>query len=68
MAVFPFLYTVDIYNGFLGKEEFQKGITFGETFSEAAEKIEAYYGDELISMEMEPQEEQEIWEFTSDSK
>lgn len=60
--MYPALYTAKVYDNIERKTEIVKGITFADTFTTAMENIEGYYGDTLISVELELEEESSIWE------
>lgn len=64
--MYPVLYTAEIWNEIDHEMETVKGITFADSFTEAAERIEGYYGETLNSVTIELQEEQSVWEFTED--
>ena len=61
--IYPVEYEAEIYNEIKEKVENVHGVTFANTFSEAMEKIEGYYGDELCSVMLFMLEENEIYEF-----
>lgn len=62
--MYPVLYTAEIWDDIDHKMRTVKGITFANNFTEAAERIEDYYGLELNSVTIELQEEQTVWELT----
>lgn len=62
--MYPALYTAEIWDDIDHKMRTVKGITFANNFTEAAERIEDYYGLELNSVTIELQEEQTVWELT----
>lgn len=44
------------------------GITFGENFTEVMSNIESYYGDELLTVYIELQEEAPVYELEMEDK
>lgn len=64
--MFPAKYSALIWNEFNGVTERVTGITFGKNYAEAMENIEAYYGDELIEVTIELQEEATVYEVSSE--
>ena len=60
--MYPVLYTAEIWDDITHKMETVKGITFADNFTEAAERIECYYGEMLNSLTIELKEEQTVWE------
>ena len=66
--MYPFLYTVEYYDEINYKLETIQGITFADNFTEAAERIENYYGEMLESVTINIQEESTVWEFDPESK
>lgn len=62
--MYPVLYTAEIWDDIIHEMRTVKGITFANNFTEAAERIEDYYGLELNSVTIELQEEQTVWELT----
>lgn len=61
-AIYPAIYEAEIYNDIQQHTEHVKGITFAPSFSIAMMNIESYYGEELMSVKIELQEEQTVWE------
>ena len=59
---YPVLYTAEVWNEIAHEMETVKGITFADNFTEAAERIEGYYGLTLNSVTIKLQEEQTVWE------
>lgn len=51
-----FLFKVNFWDDTKGKEEVEYSIISADSFRDAAEEIENYYGDELIAVECEIQE------------
>lgn len=49
--MYPYLYKLSLLNELTYETETVKGITFGETYSEAVERLEDYYGGEIIAIE-----------------
>ena len=64
--MYPVLYTAEIWDDITHKMKTVKGITFADNFTEAAERIEDYYGEILNSVTIELQEEQTVWELKED--
>lgn len=60
--MYPVLYTAEIWDDITHEMKTVKGITFADNFTEAAERIEDYYGEILNSVTIELQEEQTVWE------
>lgn len=60
--MFPAKYSALIWNEFDEVTERVTGITFGKNYAEAMENIEAYYGDELIRVTIELEEEATVYE------
>ena len=48
--MFPFTYTVRCADG-IGSYTAQ-GVTFGQTFSDAMDHVEAYYGDDILDCKL----------------
>lgn len=59
---YPVLYTAEVWDEITRKMLTVKGITFADNFTEAAERIEGYYGETLNSVTIELKEEQTVWE------
>lgn len=65
--MYPVKYEAEITSEYNNWEiEKVKGITFGESWADAASKIEEFYGNELIWMKMEMLEEASVYEFEED--
>ncbi len=60
---YPAEYEVEFYNEIEGKMEYIKGVTMAESFTDAMQKIENYYGDELNKVTITLLEEAEVYEF-----
>ena len=65
--VYPAKYKVHYWNEFKGQEYIATGITFGENFSDAVKMIEKYYGDSLMSISIELDEEQSVFELSDET-
>ena len=53
--MYPFVYKVTCVSEFNNyKAEKRQGVTFGATFKEAMERVESYYGDELVDCWLYP--------------
>ena len=64
MAMYPFVYKATIADEYAeGCEGTVKGVTFGDSYVAAMNNIESYYGDELIDIQIECQEEAPVYEF-----
>lgn len=65
--MYPFTYKVRYYGESNSYEVHRaQGITFGQTFVEAMEHVEAYYGDEMIDCILTPiDDEQSIIELSA---
>lgn len=61
--MYPAEYEVEFYNEIEGEMEYIKGVTMAESFSDAMQKIENYYGDELNKVTITLLEEAEVYEF-----
>ena len=62
--IYPFIYWATIPS--LADDtqlEERSGCTFAESYAEAMENIESFYGDELISIKMDQLEENVLIEF-----
>ena len=60
---YPAFYEVTVWNEFKKEQEKLHGVTFGKSWAEVAQNLEEYYGDTLISMTIELQEENTVFEF-----
>lgn len=63
--MYPIEYEVQIYDEFSEKEnkyEIIHGVTFGNTYTEAMENIESYYGDDIINVKLYMNEEHSVYE------
>lgn len=60
---YPAFYEVITWDEFKGEQEKLHGVTFGENWAEVAQNLEEYYGDTLISMTIELQEKNTVFEF-----
>lgn len=60
--MYPAEYEVEFYNEIEGEMEYIKGVTMAESFSDAMQKIENYYGDELNKVTITLLEEAEVYE------
>ena len=56
-------YKVKVWNETNKKEEILHGIIYAENFAEVGEKIDKYYGDELIEISISPTAEKNCYEF-----
>ena len=63
--MFPAKYSALIWNELDGVTEKVTGITFGENYTDVMKNIEAYYGDELIRVTLELEEEATVYEVSS---
>lgn len=61
--MYPAEYEVEFYNEIEGEMEYIKGVTMAESFSDAMQKIENYYGDELNKVTITLLEQAEVYEF-----
>lgn len=62
--IYPFIFWVTIPTlNDDGKLEERTGCTFAESYAEAMNNIEEFYGDDLVSVKLEPLEESLILEF-----
>lgn len=66
--MYPAIYTAEVWNVIDGIRETIKGVTFGHDFTEAMTNIETYYGEDLISVSIELQESQTVWEIDRSEK
>ena len=66
--IYPAEYEVEVWNSDEKKIETVHGVTFGDTFTEAMEKIEGYYGEDLCSVTIFLLEESEVYEFENTQK
>lgn len=58
--MYPFTYRVRYCSEFENYETKRaQGVTFGMTFTEAMEHVEAYYGDEMIDCILTPIDDQQ---------
>lgn len=60
--MYPAEYKVEVYNSIKGELEYIEGVTIAESFSDAMQKIENYYGDELNKVTITLLEEAEVYE------
>lgn len=61
--IYPAEYEVEIYNEFKGEMEICHGITIAESYADAMDKIENYYGEELNKVTILLLEEATVYEF-----
>ena len=61
--MYPFEYVVESYRD--ENTEFLHGVTFANSYREAAEFVEDYYGETLVSMKLFCCEECCVYEFES---
>lgn len=69
--MYPFEYEVQVYDEFsekVNKYEVIHGITFANTYAEAMENIESYYGDTIIDIKLYMNEEQSVYELDPPSE
>lgn len=65
--MYPAKYTVEIWiPGEATNPVRASGITFGDTFTEVMSNIESYYGDELLTVYIELQEEGTVYELEAE--
>lgn len=60
--MFPAKYSALIWNSINNKSERVTGITFGENYADAMKNIEAYYGDDIVRVTLELEEEATVYE------
>lgn len=63
--MFPAKYSALIWNEFDEVTERVTGITFGENYTDVMRNIEAYYGEDLIQVTLELEEEATVYEVSS---
>lgn len=63
--MFPAKYSALIWNDINKTSERVTGITFGENYTDAMKNIEAYYGEDLIKVTLELEEEATVYEVSS---
>lgn len=56
-------YTAHVWNDLDNVEEVRHGVTFAKDFATAAKNINAYYGEEMMSITMAPLDEEHVYEF-----
>lgn len=61
--MYPAKYKAEFYNSINGIMEKVEGVTMAENFTDAMEKIESYYGDELNEVTIILLEEANVYEF-----
>lgn len=69
--MYPVEYEVTIYDEYSKKEnkkEVIHGIAFGESYAEAMENIEKYYGEEIVDVKLYMNEEQTVYELDAPSE
>lgn len=61
--MYPVEFKVHVWNDVKGIEEINHGVTFADDYSEAAGKVDAYFGSDLISMQLFMLEESSCYIF-----
>lgn len=64
----PVLYKVHYWDEDSQKEIFYFGVTLANSYSDAMEKVETYYGDNIISVALFMNEECSVYEFNLEDK
>ena len=64
--MFPVEYEAEVFNSLDGKMENIHGITFADSFTEAMDKIEDYYGEELNKVTIVLLEEATVYEISKE--
>ena len=59
----PYKYKATIYDGINGSRPEVFGVTFADTYYEAMKNIEAYYGEDIITVSLYALEEATVYEF-----
>lgn len=59
----PYEYYGKVWYEWENKEEDVKGVLFAYSLSEAARKLDQYYGDDLTEIKIVPNEEGQVYEF-----
>lgn len=65
--MYPVEYSAKVYDDIEYKVNQVYGITFADSYAEAMEKIEKYYGDTIIDIRLFMQEENSIYELNQAS-
>lgn len=63
--MYPYIFWGSVYDEIDAEEREFSGCTFADSYAEAMDNIEDYYGEDLISIRLTPLEESSILEFTS---
>lgn len=63
VGMFPVEYEVEVYNDMNGNMETLHGITFADSYTEAMDKIENFYGDDINMITITLLEENTVYEF-----
>ena len=66
--MYPVLYKVHYWDEDSQEEIFHFGVTLADSYSDAMEKVETYYGDNIISVSLFMEEECSVYEFNLDDK
>lgn len=61
--IYPAEYEVEVYDSIKGEMETCHGITMAESFADAMDKIESYYGGDLDKVTILLLEEATVYEF-----
>jgi len=61
--MYPVEYEADVYNDMNGNMETLHGVTFADSYAEAMNKIENFYGDNLDKVTITLLEENSVYEF-----
>lgn len=65
--MYPVEYSAMVYDEMQYNTEQVYGITFADSYAEAMEKIEKYYGDTIIDIRLFMQEENSVYELNQAS-
>ena len=63
---YPFTFHATYYDEFNHEQKVQHGVLFASSYAEAAEKIDVYYGTELVDMKLMCLEESDILHLPAD--
>ena len=61
----PFEYEVTVWYSGDRKAEKRQGVTFADSYSEAVENVEDFYGEDMIDVKLFALEENKVYEFNS---
>lgn len=61
--MYPVEYTVEVWDDTKRKKDKVHGVTLAESYMEAIENIEWYYGDTICNIFVEMLEENKVYEF-----